>query len=56
MPKLRTAIANPVHQITEAILILRGHRILLDSQLAALYGVSTKRLNDAFCYRFEAEH
>jgi hypothetical protein len=32
-------------QITSAILILRGQRVLQDSELAALYGVSTKRFN-----------
>ena len=32
--------------ITHAILTLRGHRVLLDSELAALYGVTTKRLNE----------
>lgn len=32
--------------IARDILALRGHRVLLDSQLAALYGVTTKRLNE----------
>jgi hypothetical protein len=32
-------------QIASTILILRGQRVLLDSELAALYGVSTKRFN-----------
>jgi hypothetical protein len=32
-------------QIAGAILILRGQRVLHDSELAALYGVSTKRFN-----------
>jgi len=32
--------------ITRAILILRGHRVLLDTELAALYGVTTKRFNE----------
>jgi uncharacterized DUF497 family protein len=32
-------------QIASAILILRGQRVLHDSELAALYGVSTKRFN-----------
>jgi len=35
----------PVEQITRTVLILRGHRVLLDADLAALYGVSTARLN-----------
>ena len=26
--------------------VLRGHEVLLDAELAALYGVSTKRLNE----------
>jgi hypothetical protein len=35
----------PVEQITRSVLILRGRRVLLDADLAALYGVSTARLN-----------
>ncbi len=37
----------PGERITRAILILRGHRVLLDSELAALYGVETRVLNQA---------
>jgi hypothetical protein len=36
----------PVEQITRAILVLRGQRVLLDAELATLYGVTTKRLNE----------
>jgi hypothetical protein len=36
----------PVEHITRAILVLRGHKVLLDAELAALYGVTTKRLNE----------
>src|SRR5450631_412190 len=36
----------PTEEITRAILVLRGHRVLLDSELAALYGVTTKRFNE----------
>ncbi|MDE2136386.1 MAG: ORF6N domain-containing protein [Gammaproteobacteria bacterium] len=36
----------PVEQITHAILVLRGHKVLLDAELAAIYGVTTKRLNE----------
>ena len=36
----------PVEHITSAILVLRGHKVLLDAGLAALYGVSTKRFNE----------
>ena len=32
-------------QIQKSILILRGHRVLLDSDLASIYGVATKYLN-----------
>ena len=37
----------PVEGVTRAILVLRGQRVLLDRELAAIYGVSTKRLNEA---------
>jgi hypothetical protein len=35
----------PKERITSAILILRGHKVMLDADLAALYGVETKVLN-----------
>jgi hypothetical protein len=35
----------PTEDITRAILVVRGHKVLLDAELAALYGVSTARLN-----------
>jgi len=35
-----------VEHIIRAIVVLRGHRVLLDSELAMLYGVITKRLNE----------
>ncbi len=41
---MRKSIA--AEQIARAILILRGQRVLQDSELAALYGVSTKRFNE----------
>jgi hypothetical protein len=37
---------EPVERITHSILVLRGHKVLLDADLAALYGVSTKRFNE----------
>jgi hypothetical protein len=37
----------PVERITRAILVIRGHKVLLDSDLAALYGVETKALVQA---------
>ncbi|HWR98424.1 MAG TPA: ORF6N domain-containing protein [Candidatus Methanoperedens sp.] len=33
-------------RIERAILIVRGHKVLLDADLAALYGVETRRLNE----------
>lgn len=35
-------------EITQRIRLLRGHRVLIDSHLAALYGVTTARLNQQF--------
>ena len=37
----------PVRQITQAIHFLQGQRVLLDSDLAALYEVTTGALNQA---------
>jgi hypothetical protein len=34
-------------QIDRSILVIRGHKVLLDSQLASFYGVETKVLNQA---------
>jgi len=36
----------PVERVERAILLIRGHRVLVDEDLAALYGVRTKRLNE----------
>jgi len=38
--------SSAVQSITHSILILRGQRIILDRDLAAIYGVTTKRLNE----------
>jgi len=37
----------PVEQIARAILLLRGEKVILDSDLAVLYGVATGHLNRA---------
>src|SRR5947207_14161366 len=42
----KTALVQP-NQIEEAILLMRRQRVLLNSDLAALYGVETKNLNRA---------
>jgi hypothetical protein len=43
----RKAANVPIEQITGAIVIVRGHKVLLDSDLAGLYGVTTKVLIQA---------
>ena len=37
----------PVEQIEQAILLIRGHKVMVDADLAVLYSVSTKALNQA---------
>ena len=36
----------PTERIEKAIYVLRGQRVMLDEDLAELYGVTTKRLNE----------
>lgn len=38
--------AAPVARIAESIRLIRGQKVLLDADLAALYGVETRRLNE----------
>jgi ORF6N domain len=56
----------PAEQIQSRIRLLRGQRVLLDADLAALYGVNKKRLNeqvhrnqerfpDDFCFQLTRE-
>lgn len=45
MIKKDTALV-PIEQISSSILFFRRQRVLLDSDLAALYGVTTKRFNE----------
>jgi hypothetical protein len=35
-----------VERIEQAILLIRGEKVILDPDLASLYGVTTKRLNE----------
>jgi hypothetical protein len=35
-----------MERIERSILLLRGERVMLDSDLAELYGVETRRLNE----------
>ena len=36
----------PVERIEQTILLIRGEKVILDADLAVLYGVTTKRLNE----------
>ena len=36
----------PIERIESRILLIRGHKVILESDLAELYGVTTKRLNE----------
>jgi len=38
---------NPIDQVQNSIFVVRGHRVLLDSDLASFYGVPTHRFNQA---------
>jgi hypothetical protein len=44
---------DPTENIARAILVLRGRRVLLDAEIAALYGVATKVLLQAVRRRAE---
>jgi hypothetical protein len=39
-------LAIPPERVESRILLIRGQRVMLDSDLAELYGVTTKRLNE----------
>jgi hypothetical protein len=58
-------VAYPASGIESRILVLRGQRVMIDADLAALYGVPTKRINgqvrrnarrfpEDFCFRLPA--
>ena len=42
-----TSIALPDESIEDTILLIRGKKVILDRDLARLYGVATKVLNQA---------
>jgi len=42
-----TSISLPDESIEDTILLIRGHRVILDHDLARLYGVATRTLNQA---------
>jgi hypothetical protein len=43
----KTELVIPEERIEKAILLIRGHKVILDSDLAELYWVQTKDLNKA---------
>lgn len=42
----KALVKIPLERVEGAILLIRGEKVILDSDLAALYGVSTTRLNE----------
>ncbi len=42
----KDVVLVPPERIERSILLIRGHKVMLDSDLAGLYGVTTKRLNE----------
>ena len=45
--KKQDSAVIPAKRIEKAILLIRGHKVMLDADLAGLYGVSTASLNRA---------
>jgi hypothetical protein len=46
MSKAKTMVMLDRSEIERRILVIRGQRVMLDSELAKLYGVLTKRINE----------
>lgn len=46
MVRTPAAAVVPVEHVESFILVLRGQRVMIDADLARLYGVTTKRLNE----------
>jgi hypothetical protein len=47
MTRKNTLVPNTVHRIENRILLVRGQKVLLDDDLAALYNVEVRALNQA---------
>jgi ORF6N domain len=45
--KSKAIVSASINEIEQAIHVVRGHRVMLDSDLARLYGVTTSALNQA---------
>jgi hypothetical protein len=41
-----TRFGLPIERVERRILLIRGQKVLLDADLSALYGVTTKRFNE----------
>jgi hypothetical protein len=41
-----SSLAIPPERVERRILLIRGQKVMLDADLAELYGVTTKRLNE----------
>lgn len=41
----KSLVKIPLERVEKAILLIRGEKVVIDSDLATLYGVSTARLN-----------
>ncbi len=39
---------NELSQIESKLILVRGQKVLLDRDVAALYGIETKRVNEAY--------
>lgn len=46
-PMAKTDSLIPIERIVSQIYLIRGEKVMLDSDLAVLYGVETKSLNKA---------
>jgi len=40
------SVLIPAERIEQCVLLIRGHKVILDNDLASLYGVPTSRLNE----------
>ena len=53
MPQKPSSSVIPVERIASSIYLIRGEKVMLDSDLAALYGVETRALNQAVTRNIE---
>ena len=46
IPGVNRPVTIPMERVENRILTIRGHRVMVDTDLAEVYGVPTKRLNE----------